>query len=125
MREEATSDEFVINSTECLSFYGPTLVANNKRMGGARELERAVESPTALASNSSGGVGSKRHLEKYHVLKEILSSEKKYLNDLSEIVEGYYEELDSYYQKSSQLENRESISGQIFSNIKEIFEFTK
>lgn len=61
----------------------------------------------------------KRHREKCHVVKEILSSEKKYIADIKEIVEGYYDEISKAY-----VDNQEFIY-HIFSNICEIFEFTK
>jgi hypothetical protein len=61
----------------------------------------------------------KRNVEKNNVLKEILSSEKKYLNDLKEIVEGYYDEIRSI------VDNKQNLVNDIFANIKEIYDFTR
>ena len=61
----------------------------------------------------------KRYREKCNVLKEMLSSEKKYIHDISEIVEGYYDEI------AKTLEDNPEFMYHIFSNIKEILEFTK
>ena len=52
-------------------------------------------------------------------LKEVISSEKKYLNDLKEICDGYYDEIAKF--KSDHPE----FIYHIFSNIKDIYEFTK
>lgn len=54
-----------LNSNICLSYYKPEL--NNYR----------IDIETNL----------KRQQEKFNILKEILSSEKKYLSDIREIVE--------------------------------------
>ena len=62
---------------------------------------------------------TKRHREKNNVVKEMLSSEKKYIGDIREIVEGYYDEIANVYG-----DNQEFIY-HIFSNIRDIFEFTK
>lgn len=62
-------------------------------------------------------LNSKREREKVNVLKEVISSEKKYLNDLKEIVDGYYDEIDKFKDKE--------FVYHIFSNIKDIYEFTK
>ena len=62
---------------------------------------------------------AKREREKFNVLKEVISSEKKYLNDLKEIVDGYYDEISKFKH-----DNKEFVY-HIFSNIKDIYEFTK
>lgn len=61
----------------------------------------------------------KRYREKHNVVKEMLSSEKKYIADIKEIVEGYYDEIAKLYG-----DNQEFMY-HIFSNIRDIFEFTK
>jgi hypothetical protein len=79
------------------------------------------ESLSTLASVPSPQieVNSKNEQEKFNVLKEVLLSEKKYLNDLTEIVEGYYEEI------QKQHNNNQNLLYSIFSNITDIYEFTK
>ncbi|RMZ99119.1 pleckstrin homology domain-containing family G member 1 isoform X2, partial [Brachionus plicatilis] len=84
-----------LNANICLSYYKPDL------------SDYKLDIETNL----------KRQQEKFNILKEILSSEKKYLNDIREIVEGYYEEL----RKSCP----DDAPYHIFSNIKEIYEFSK
>lgn len=89
--------ENTLSSSDCLSFYMPDL--NEFKLETQHNL--------------------KKQQEKCNILKEILSSEKKYLSDLREIVEGYYEEIAKLYNDD------EEFLYQIFSNIREIFEFTK
>ncbi|CAF0843139.1 unnamed protein product [Brachionus calyciflorus] len=84
-----------LNSNICLSFYKPDL--NDFKLETEFNL--------------------KRQQEKCNILKEILSSEKKYLSDIREIVEGYYEEFRRACPND--------FPYHIFSNIKDIFEFTK
>jgi hypothetical protein len=57
--------EDTLSSNDCLSFYTPDL--NEFKL----ETQNNV----------------KRQQEKFNILKEVLSSEKKYLSDLKEIVE--------------------------------------
>lgn len=62
-------EESCINSNDCLSFYMPVL------------SDFKIENEFNI----------KKQQEKVNILKEILSSEKKYLNDIKEIVEvGYF-----------------------------------
>ena len=89
--------EDTLSSNDCLSFYTPDL--NDLKLETQHNL--------------------KRQQEKFNILKEVLSSEKKYLSDLREIVEGYYDEI---YKVTN--EDDEFVY-QIFSNIKEIYDFTK
>lgn len=112
VQDQCVEEEFVISSKDCLSFYMPVLA--NK-----------VNERNALL-NESANVSiscNKRVQEKYHVLNEILSSEKKYLNDLKEIIEGYYDEINNMCEVVKRDDHDRFIS-QIFSNIKEIYEFT-
>lgn len=69
------------------------------------------------SANDLNNSHSKREREKLNVLKEVISSEKKYLNDLKEIVDGYYDEIAKF--KDTDFMHH------IFSNIREIYEFTK
>ena len=62
---------------------------------------------------------ARRLREKHNVLNEILTSEKKYINDIREIVEGYYSEIAAIY-----ADNPEFVY-HIFANLSEIFDFTK
>ncbi len=89
--------EDTLSSNDCLSFYTPDL----------NEFKLETQ------------YNMKRQQEKFNILKEVLSSEKKYLSDLREIVEGYYDEI---FRATGE---DEEFVYQIFSNIKEIFEFTK
>lgn len=118
--------EETLDANVCLSFYASNL----------NEFRTTESKVTNDMQNS------KRLLEKTNILKEILSSEKKYLGDLREIVEvcifscsiqiqyssiimgniffqGYYEEICKIHGKN------EEFLYKIFSNIKEIYEFTK
>jgi len=80
-------------------------------------------SPSSSSTNKSlcylDDLDGKREREKFNVLKEVISSEKKYLNDLKEICDGYYDEIDKFKH-----DNKEFVY-HIFSNIKDIYEFTK
>lgn len=87
-----------LDANSCLSYYEPEL-----------------SQPTKVVDEKK----SKREQEKQHVLKEIVSSERKYRNDIDEIVEGYYAEIHKLNQDNEEFVNH------IFSNIKEILEFTK
>ena len=69
------------------------------------------------SANELNDSHSKREREKLNVLKEVISSEKKYLNDLKEIVDGYYDEIAKF--------KEQDFINHIFSNIKEIYHFTK
>jgi hypothetical protein len=71
----------VINSNDCLSFYMSDLA--NSTINPSFKFDNS-------SSNSQTAINSKNKLEKFHILKEVLSSEKKYLNDLKEIVEVYF-----------------------------------
>ena len=91
-------DDFLISSKDCLSYYMPVLTNKLNHPLESTNLSNDVSCLTNNTNNNNNHNGnlvnnvntvtnSKRHQEKYHVLKEILSSEKKYLNDLREIVE--------------------------------------
>ena len=89
-------DDFLISSKDCLSYYMPVLTNKLNHPLESTNLSNDVSCLTNNTNNNHNGnlvnnvntvTNSKRHQEKYHVLKEILSSEKKYLNDLREIVE--------------------------------------
>jgi len=67
-----------INSSDCLSFYMSDLA--NSTINASFKFDNS-------SSKSQTTLNSKNKLEKFHILKEVLSSEKKYLNDLKEIVE--------------------------------------
>jgi hypothetical protein len=69
-----------INSNDCLSFYMSDL--GNSITNSSFKFDNS-------STNSQAAINSKNKLEKFHILKEVLSSEKKYLNDLKEIVEVY------------------------------------
>ena len=100
-----------ISSNECLSFYMPVLSADNHhREPLANVLSTQHKQQQHIITYSSSthqqqqqqqqhqqqphhqrssatATSNKRNTERYHVLKEIVSSEKKYMNDLREIVE--------------------------------------
>ena len=65
--EEQSRTLAALTSSDCLSFYMPPDLSDVKQE--QEELER------------------KQQLEKANILREILSSEKKYISDLREIVE--------------------------------------
>jgi hypothetical protein len=58
-------EDTLLNSNDCLSFYTPDL----------NDLKHKTQQ------------NLKQQQEKFNILKEILSSENKYLNDLKEIVD--------------------------------------
>jgi hypothetical protein len=60
--------------------------------------------------------------QKSYILKEIINSEKKYLNDIKEIIEGYHNDVSLLKDRDN---SKESILlYQIFCNLKNIYEFT-
>ncbi len=80
----------------------------------------SYETTRSLTSNQdTTQTIAKRIREKHNVLNEILTSEKKYINDIRELVEGYYTEINSCY-----TDNPEFVY-HIFANLSEIFEFTQ
>lgn len=84
---------------------------NNKT---EKKKEEKIKNVDLMDSKSN-----KIEVERFYILKEILSSENKYLNDLQVIVKGYYEGI----LNSNKDSNNELISD-IFSNVKEIYDFT-
>lgn len=99
---ETTKSLTSLNQTSCMSFMTMDDL-NSSSANCSPEYSQAI----------------KRYREKHNVVKEMLSSEKKYIADIREIVEGYYDEIDKLYG-----ENQEFMY-HIFSNIRDIFEFTK
>jgi len=89
-----------LTSNECLSFYMPdftaTTTTTNTQLNVNNDDDEDASNVISLTNEESCGNSKNEHderwslvrsIEKANVLKEILSSEKKYLNDLSEIVE--------------------------------------
>ena len=68
-----------ITSNECLSFYMPDLTIID---------DSTTRITTTSSGSSSSSIQSSMHIhkEKLNILREIVSSEKKYVNDLKEIV---------------------------------------
>jgi hypothetical protein len=84
------NDDFLISSKDCLSYYMPVLTNKINHPLESTNLSNDISclnNSSNLVNSVNTITNSKQHQEKYHVLKEILSSEKKYLNDLREIVE--------------------------------------
>jgi hypothetical protein len=83
-----------LTSNECLSFYMPDFTAATTQLNENNhdETSNAMSFTNEKLCNNNNEKEHERctllhNIEKANVLKEILSSEKKYLNDLSEIVE--------------------------------------
>ena len=71
-----------LTSNECLSFYMPDLTMT---------IDDSKETNATLLVSMS------KQKERANVLKEILTSEKKYLNDLREIVQVREREREKFY----------------------------
>ncbi len=96
-------DDGLISSSECLTFYRPMLAKRTTKSsrinvladggggigggGGGGGVARITSNGGMVVDGQNG-----RHeiSEKSHILNEIISSEKKYLVDLSEIVEVHF-----------------------------------
>ena len=72
----------IINSNDCLSFYMPDL--NDFKQQQQQQIQQLNQNDT---NDNDQQQNLKKQQEKFNILKEILTSEKKYLNDLKEIVE--------------------------------------
>jgi len=122
-QSSSVSVQNLLSLTKRYSFFTQTDLTNSDLL---------LTSPSTNTSSSSNNNNNnkslndlndlndaKREREKFNVLKEVISSEKKYLNDLREIVDGYYDEISKFKH-----DNKEFVY-HIFSNIKDIYEFTK
>ena len=120
-QSSSVSVQNLLSLTKRYSFLTQTDLTNSDLL-----LTTPTTNITCSSSNNNNNNKSlndlndaKREREKFNVLKEVISSEKKYLNDLKEIVDGYYDEISKFKH-----DNKEFVY-HIFSNIKDIYEFTK
>jgi hypothetical protein len=112
-----------MNADNSFAFFASDTI---NQTGDSGKVDTSLSSNRSIAVCLTEGTCSKseinsmkRNIEKQNVLKEILSSEKKYLNDLREIVEGYYDEIKRI------VDNNRTLVNEIFANINEIYEFTR
>jgi hypothetical protein len=101
----------MIKSTSCFHFESKASLIQNQSISQTLEIS-VPESNLMLGYRDLSN-------EKLFILKEIVSSEKKYLNDIKEIVHGYYDEI-----SNQDYENNELLSI-IFYSLKSILDFTR
>lgn len=102
----------MIKSTSCFQFESKSNSIQDKPI--KKLLEITFSEPNSILLEHKD-----LSREKLNILKEIINSEKKYLDDIEEIVLGYYDEI-----LYSKYENNELLSI-IFNYLKEILDFTR
>jgi hypothetical protein len=125
-QSSSVSVQNLLSLTKRYSFFTQTDLTNSDLLLTSPSTNTSSSSNNNNNNNNNKSLNNlndlndaKREREKFNVLKEVISSEKKYLNDLREIVDGYYDEISKFKH-----DNKEFVY-HIFSNIKDIYEFTK